>query len=227
MKNDPWKRITHVPQAFRPFITGLLLGFIVSISLRCGLAIILEFAKFALILGLSILLLLLYRSHPRPRMMQIEIFLVAFLAAVFILYLKFDFDKSLQLLLVFVLTISGIFILLILFMSLVAFYYISYKTIKTCFARLKRISRSDLLGKFLPVLGYFQIVCAIPSCIIYLAVNPQHPKKALQTAVFFLSMGIALIYFLKNKEKFSSVADKVAYFTGAAIGPITVIELLL
>lgn len=104
------------------------------------------------------------------------------------------------------------------------FWQVSYKTL---YAKLKRISRYDLIKRFPLILGYFLVVCAIPSCVIYLATNPQHPKKALQTAIFFVSMGIALIYFLKNKETFPSVADKVTYFTGAAIVPITVIEFLL
>ena len=138
--------------------------------------------------------------------------------------------------------ILALFLFLIFIFIIFPFFSFSYEFLKTLYVKLKRITRHDLFDAlyvklkritrhdlfdaFPLIIGYFLVFCAIPSCEIYLAVNPQYPKKALQTAIFFFSMGAALIYFWRNKEEFPSVTDKVAYFTGAAIVPITVIEFL-
>ena len=85
----------------------------------------------------------------------------------------------------------------------------------------KRIDTLKLL------LGYFLIVWAIPTSLVYWIVSPQYPKKAVQLGVFFMSSGIAILYYLKNPKKFPSVADKVTFFSGVCIGPISVIEILM
>lgn len=91
----------------------------------------------------------------------------------------------------------------------------------------KRKKRRCLSYYLLLTLGYSLIGCAIPLWIIYAELDPQNPKKALQTAVFSFSMGLAIIYYLKNKKRFRSIGDVVTYFTGAGVGPITIIEFLL
>ena len=46
------------------------------------------------------------------------------------------------------------------------------------------------LGELLMLLGALLIIWAIPSLIIYWFINPQHLKRAIQIAVFLLSLGI-------------------------------------
>ena len=91
----------------------------------------------------------------------------------------------------------------------------------------KREKRRTLSYYLMLILGCFLIGGAIPLWMIYVKLNPQNPKKALQTAVFSLSMGFAIIFYLKNKKKFSSIADIVTYFTEAGVAPVTMIEFLL
>ena len=77
------------------------------------------------------------------------------------------------------------------------------------------------------VFGVLMIVWAIPAWIIYSVLQPEYPKRALKISVFLLTTGSGILYYIHNKEKLPSIADKITYFSGVTLGPVGVIEIIL
>ena len=83
---------------------------------------------------------------------------------------------------------------------------------------------------FLSVIIVFSVMCivlAFPIMIIYWTGNSTNYKKSIQIGLTVLSIGISIIYYINNKEKLPSVADKVGFFGGVVLGPPGLIEFIL
>jgi hypothetical protein len=83
------------------------------------------------------------------------------------------------------------------------------------------------LGPVVLLSGVLLVVWAIPALVIYWFLNPATPKRAIQIAALFLSTGVAILYYLKNMEKFPHPDQKVTFFVGVSLTPPTVLEWLL
>ena len=80
----------------------------------------------------------------------------------------------------------------------------------------------------LPVLiGILCALWALPAFIIYWMVAPGNFKKAIQIFVFLASASVGLLYYLTNRDKLPTLADKVTFFSGVCLGPITVVEIFM
>ena len=71
------------------------------------------------------------------------------------------------------------------------------------------------------------ICFSIPCFIIYFFILLFPLRQSMQIAVFLLSTGISIIYFMANKDKFPSLPDKVTFFSGVCVGPIAIVDILL
>ena len=73
------------------------------------------------------------------------------------------------------------------------------------------------LSPFGAIAAIFGIMCAVwalPALIIYWTLNPESPKRAIKICALLIGIAFSILYFLANREKFPSIADKVTFFTG-------------
>ena len=88
----------------------------------------------------------------------------------------------------------------------------------------------DSLSPFGAIGAIFGMMCAVwavPALIINWHLNPETPKRAIKIFALLIGIAVALLYFLANREKFPSVADKVTFFTGVILGPVGIVEITL
>ncbi len=76
------------------------------------------------------------------------------------------------------------------------------------------------------ILIFLLIILSVPSMIIYWAVHPGPPGKALAGVVFLVSAGISTLYCFAFNDRFPSAAAKGMFLTGALIGPAGVLKIL-
>ena len=82
-------------------------------------------------------------------------------------------------------------------------------------------------GAIATIFGVMCAVWALPALIIYWTLNPDYPKRAIKIFALLIGIASSLLYFLANRDKFPSVADKVTFFTGVILGPIGALEIIL
>lgn len=75
--------------------------------------------------------------------------------------------------------------------------------------------------------GILCVVWAIPALIIFWLITPENHKKATQVGIFFICIGFSILYYWRHPEKFPTIADKVSFFTGVGLGPVTVIQIFI
>lgn len=88
----------------------------------------------------------------------------------------------------------------------------------------------SILSPFAGVGVIFAMMCAvwaIPALIIYRSLNPETPKKAIIIFSVLIGTTSSILYFLANREKFPSIADKITFFTGVILGPAGFLEALI
>lgn len=85
----------------------------------------------------------------------------------------------------------------------------------------------EILSACLLAFAVISILFAFPAMMLYWMFNPDVPKRAIEIAVIFLSIGISIVFYFRNKHKLLSPADKITFFSGVLIGPITLIHFLL
>ena len=68
------------------------------------------------------------------------------------------------------------------------------------------------------------IVWAVPSALLFWSLNPESLPIGLKLACFLLSIGVAIVYYHVNPGAITSVADKVSFFSGVSLGPVTVLS---
>ncbi|MBI4683478.1 MAG: hypothetical protein HY757_10325 [Nitrospirae bacterium] len=95
------------------------------------------------------------------------------------------------------------------------------------FVRLLKLLRpvdpyAGLLGT---LSGLLLVLWALPALIIYLAIHPDPPGKLLNIIVFFMCGGTGILYFISDRDSFSSVADKVMFFTGILLGSLGAVKI--
>ena len=86
------------------------------------------------------------------------------------------------------------------------------------------------LSPFGAIAAIFGLMCAfwaLPALVIYWHLNPQYPKNAIKIFALLIGIAFSTLYFLANREKFPSIADKVTFLTGVILGPVGVLEIVL
>src|SRR3989339_1432067 len=71
------------------------------------------------------------------------------------------------------------------------------------------------------LLSIILLITAVPALIIYWLVNPSNIKKGIQIAVFCVVGISGVLYYIKNRDKFPTAADKITYFSALFIAPIS------
>jgi hypothetical protein len=66
----------------------------------------------------------------------------------------------------------------------------------------------------------------LPALIIYWHFNPEYPERAVKIFTLLIGIAFSTLYFLNNREKFPTIADKVTFFTGVILAPVGVLELI-
>jgi energy-coupling factor transporter transmembrane protein EcfT len=77
------------------------------------------------------------------------------------------------------------------------------------------------------LLGILCISFSGPALLLYWVLRPEYHKKAIQTSVFLLGLGAALLYLRARPEKLPTMADKVTFLTGVCLGPPTALEFMI
>lgn len=85
-----------------------------------------------------------------------------------------------------------------------------------------------VLVSLMLLLGCLLIVMAIPApLMIFWVLNIQCPENVFRLAIFSLGTGISIVYFLAKRDKFPAVLGKVSYFSGACLGPVAAVKVLM
>lgn len=84
----------------------------------------------------------------------------------------------------------------------------------------------DADSPLLLLAGALALSCAIPALIIFWFIVRENHLKAIRISVFMFSTGGAILWYILHREKFSSVAEKVAFFSGVCLSPVAVIDIL-
>ena len=92
---------------------------------------------------------------------------------------------------------------------------------------LYNMSSLSPFGAIAAVFGLMCAVWALPALIIYWYLNPEYPKRAIKICALLIGIASSCLYFLANREKFPSVADKVTLFIGVILGPVGILEIVL
>ena len=83
-----------------------------------------------------------------------------------------------------------------------------------------------VLHSLLFLCGCLSITCAIPAFLIYIFLPTHSHLRAIKIGVFLLSVGVAIVYFLYNKHKITSIPGRVGYFVGVCLGPANAVDIL-
>ncbi len=70
------------------------------------------------------------------------------------------------------------------------------------------------------------VLGTVPALFIYWVVHPHSPGMSLAFAVYSMSAGTGLFYYVFNKDQFSSVSDRILFFAGALLAPAGAVEIL-
>lgn len=111
-------------------------------------------------------------------------------------------------------------------LTLFLFVY-SFGTLPYTFRGIGLPGPSETIQLILSFIAILLFLWAIPALIIYWTINPDNLKKAIKIAVFLSSSALSLVVFLSKREIFKSPADIVSFFSGACLGPVGIIEILL
>ena len=71
------------------------------------------------------------------------------------------------------------------------------------------------------------LILSIPILILYLQIGPRGYKRAIQFFAFLISLGGAILFYVRHPNSLPSVADKVGYFSGATLSVPGVLEFAL
>ena len=117
-------------------------------------------------------------------------------------------------------------ILLLCILTLFLFIY-SFRTVPYTFRGMGLPGPSEIIQNILSLIAILLFLWAIPALILYWTINPDNLKKAIRIGVFLSSSSLSIVFYLSNKKMFKSPADIVSFFTGACLGPVGIIEILL
>lgn len=82
------------------------------------------------------------------------------------------------------------------------------------------------IGALGTISGLLSLFCAVPALIIYLAVQPDHSGIWIGSAVYLMSAGAGLLFYLGNTDMLPSAADKILFFSGVLLAPAGVIKIV-
>ena len=68
------------------------------------------------------------------------------------------------------------------------------------------------------------VVWAFPALILFLILTPQSYQRGIQVCVLFLSVVLSIAYYVRNGDRFRSIADKLRYFSAVGLGPVTAVS---
>jgi hypothetical protein len=117
-------------------------------------------------------------------------------------------------------------ILILSLLAIIAFLY-SFGTVPYTFRGIGLPGPSETIQAVLSLVAILLFLWALPALILYWMINPNNLKKAIRIGVFLSSASLSLVFYLSNKKMFKSPADIVSFFSGACLGPVAVIEILL
>ncbi len=118
------------------------------------------------------------------------------------------------------------YVILILSLATIFLFVFSFGTVPYTFKGIGLPGPSETIQAILSLVAVLLFLWAIPA-LIYWSINPNNFKKAITIGIFLSSSSLSLIFYLSNKKKFKSPADIVSFFSGACLGPVAIIEILL
>ena len=77
------------------------------------------------------------------------------------------------------------------------------------------------------LLFIFTILWSVPGIIIFWVINPESTKELIDITVFGISVVFGIIYYIRNKDKFHSLADKLTYFGFVLCVPVGVVLIFI
>jgi hypothetical protein len=117
-------------------------------------------------------------------------------------------------------------ILILSLLAIISFIY-SFGTVPYTFSGIGLPGPSETIQAILSLVAVLLFLWALPALILYWMINPDNLKKAIRIGVFLSSSSLSLVFYLSNKKRFRSPADIVSFFSGACLGPVAIIEILL
>ncbi len=105
-------------------------------------------------------------------------------------------------------------------------YYFTYVNKDTLYKENKRF-RANTIYDAVPLLRTVFVVMFIPVMILFWTVNRELGRKSINVALLALSSGAGIIYYYKNKKKFSNKGYAYLYFTGLLLGSVAVYNMPL